>query len=388
MGQSTGIEWATHTWSPWRSCQHAELPDGTPHPGCLHCYAETMAKRNPTVMGVWGKDGTRVLASAKSWAQVRKWHDEAGTVRPRIFPSVCDPFEEWSGEVHDHTGCAHYTKDIAPFDFVTNEQIRGCDSDGYHYTKLDDVRRALFELIDQTPNLDWTLLTKRPQNIRKLIPNLSHHACDTGDCPHWNASDCDTNRQYRENVWLLYSASDQASYDAGLDSMLKCHGLTPVLGICCGPLTGPIDLNLFGTISKDIAPNYALVRSRINWVIVEGESGGGSRPCHIQWIRDIVRQCREADVPCFIKQLGACPVIDYYTDEDDLREQCLADNGRVLEPVRGGYSEWNWKQDKYQPRPGTVLEMKLRDNKGGDMSEWPEDLRVREFPKVGASCRS
>jgi|ERR1051326_3524221 protein gp37 len=79
----------------------------------------------------------------------------------------------------------------------------------------------------------------------------------------------------------------------------------------------------------------------LNWVIVGGESGAGARPFNLAWARSIVAQCREAGVPVFVKQLGAKP----YSD-DDMRA------------------------------------FPTGDKKGGDMAEWPEDLRIREFPRA------
>ena len=83
----------------------------------------------------------------------------------------------------------------------------------------------------------------------------------------------------------------------------------------------------------------------LNQLIFGGESGPGARPCNVEWIRDGVRQCRAAGVKAFVKQLGA-------------------------EPVNGfpGF------------KTATGFALELRDKKGGDMAEWPEDLRVREFP--------
>lgn len=78
----------------------------------------------------------------------------------------------------------------------------------------------------------------------------------------------------------------------------------------------------------------------IDWVVVGGESGSGAKPFQLEWARGIVRQCRQAGVAPFIKQLGAVPF----------------DGGRRL---------------------------KLRDSHGGDWNDWPADLRVREFPAFG-----
>jgi protein gp37 len=83
--------------------------------------------------------------------------------------------------------------------------------------------------------------------------------------------------------------------------------------------------------------------SGIDWVIVGGESGPGARPCHLSWIRSVVEQCKAAGVPCFVKQLGAQPVPRTWSD--------------------------------------AAREVTIESRKGGDMAEWPYDLRVREFPK-------
>jgi len=78
-----------------------------------------------------------------------------------------------------------------------------------------------------------------------------------------------------------------------------------------------------------------------------------ARPCNVAWIRSIVGQCKAAGVPCFVKQLGARPV--------------RFELGLPAYDVEGG-----------------DVPCKLTDKKGGDMAEWPNDLRVREFPKVGS----
>jgi hypothetical protein len=99
----------------------------------------------------------------------------------------------------------------------------------------------------------------------------------------------------------------------------------------------------------------------LDWVIVGGESGPGSRPCDVAWVRSIVRQCKDAAVPVFVKQLGAV-----VTDSD--AEEWLQDVGW---PAGTNYIP--------EGKPGGPRVL-LRDRKGGDMDEWPEDLRVREFP--------
>lgn len=99
-------------------------------------------------------------------------------------------------------------------------------------------------------------------------------------------------------------------------------------GLSVEPLWSPVKLPLDG----------------IDWLIVGGESGVGAKPFQLEWVRDIIHQCRQAGAAPFVKQLGAAP-------------------------FEGG------------------LRLKLRDSHGGDWNEWPEDLRVREFPPLFSKIR-
>jgi protein gp37 len=92
----------------------------------------------------------------------------------------------------------------------------------------------------------------------------------------------------------------------------------------------------------------------LDWIIIGGESGPGARPFDVAWARNTIRQCREAGIACFVKQLGADP-----------REGNAGGNCGNL--------------DCTHPDCG-YIRLKLKDPKGGDWNEWPEDLRVREFP--------
>jgi hypothetical protein len=94
--------------------------------------------------------------------------------------------------------------------------------------------------------------------------------------------------------------------------------------------------------------------SDIDWVVIGGESGPNARPFDVVWSREIVRQCRAAGVPVFVKQIGAKP----YSSEGG-----WSSTGSITVPVG---SEWRF--------------VKFKDKKGGDMSEWPPDIQIREFP--------
>lgn len=96
------------------------------------------------------------------------------------------------------------------------------------------------------------------------------------------------------------------------------------------------------------------IRNGIDWVIVGGESGSGSRRCELPWVRSIIRQCGAAGVPVFVKQLGAAA-----SDA----EMGVAGRSLVV-----------------PEEAAPIISLRLRDGKGGDMEEWPEEYRIREFP--------
>lgn len=368
MAENTKISWATHTFNPWIGCSKV-------HTGCKNCYAKAMAGR----LGVtWGPDGTRRRTADSTWRQVEKWNRQAApgictcpggiakpytshnwpcpavVDRPRVFPSLCDPFEDWHGWVLDSKG---------------QQLFRGPDPspDGYHpassMVTLADIRRDFFALIDRCPNLDFLLLTKRPENIRRMW------RCD-GNGKDPGAADY----LRRHNAWLLYSASDQKTLEAGLPHLLACRDLVPVIGLSLEPLVGPVDLGLM------VGPAYGQRsgqprRVKPDWVIVGGESGPRARPCDVSWIRSIVSQCREAGVPCFVKQLGTCAM----ARKDSVAGRIKGDHPEAEWPGGTRFGSWNSSHvgTEWQGR-----HVRLEDPNGGDPSEWPEDLRVREFPKL------
>lgn len=240
MAEVSKIQWTHATFNPWRGCTKVSE-------GCAHCYAETLSGRNPAVLGEWGPDGTRVVAAASYWRGPATWNRDAQVAgeRRRVFcASLADVFEG------SETIPSGYLQVIA------------------------DARARLFRLIDQTPHLDWLLLTKRPENVRRLWPDA----------------------QRRLNVWLGATAENQKRFDQR-----------------CGPLTDARDL--VGVTFLSVEPMLEAMDIRagfgpggIGWVICGGESGAGSRPFDPHWARMLLDQCRDAGVPFFMKQTGANPV--------------------------------------------------------------------------------
>ena len=278
MGENSAIEWTTHTFSPWVGCTKIS-------PGCDHCYAEGWAKRagHPEL---WA--GTRRRTTPANWRQPLKWNAEAertGT-RPRVFCSSL-------ADVFDNQVPTQWALD-------------------------------LWSLIAETPRLTWLLLTKRIGNVSERAP-------------------------WPDNVWLGITVVNQ---DEAARDILKLLAVPArVRFLSCEPLLGQIDLTrLTARFERGTLYNLNCLRSdygrgagpehpTVDWVIVGGESGPRARPFVLGWGKEIVRQCREAGVACFVKQVGARPV-------NREGERC--------------------------PH--------IRDPKGKVVEEWPEELRVREFP--------
>lgn len=256
MGKDSAIEWTHHTFNPWRGCTKVS-------PGCEHCYAERGSKRNPKLLGVWGDEGTRVIAAETYWWQPLRWNElaKAAGERHRVFcASLADVFED--------------------------------------RPELYDPRYRLFELIEGTPDLDWLLLTKRPENIQRMIPSKWHE-------------------KPQPNIWLGTSVEDQQRADERIPHLLKCPAVVRFLSV--EPLLGPIrfrrmiadeterDLldGIDRTTTQHLAvPEVTIGVGIIHWVIVGGESGGNARPMHPNWVRSIRDECLAIGPAFFFKQWG------------------------------------------------------------------------------------
>ena len=234
MGEKTEISWADSTFNPWIGCQKVSA-------GCDNCYAETlMDKRYHRV--IWGPHGERLRTSASNWKNPLSWERKSPEFfaqhgrRRRVFcSSLADVFD--------------------------NQAPVGARDD-------------LWKLIEATPNLDWLLLTKRPENILKFIP------------PIWG-------RGLPRNIWLGVTAEDQANYDrrfrilSGVPAAVHFISYEPALG----PLTIPV-----------LYPS---------WVICGGESGKGFRDMPEAWAESIRNECVRKGIPFFMKQMaGKRPIPD------------------------------------------------------------------------------
>lgn len=201
-------------------------------------------------------------------------------------------------------------------------------SDLFHEAVTFQQKLEIFSVISRTPQHTYQVLTKRPERMMNF---MSDYIASFGPLP---------------NLWLGVTVENQRTADERVPLLLQ----TPadVRFLSCEPLLEEIDLTgAFAEIDGNGEPWAPRCNpdgsNAIDWVIVGGESGPKSRPCDIAWIRSIVEQCKEAEVACFVKQLGSKPV----------------------ETVTEGL-QWDWG-----PTTG----------KANNPDEWPQDLRVREFPR-------
>jgi protein gp37 len=307
MGTETAIAWTDHTFNPWIGCSKV-------HTGCTNCYAESYAKRYGKAE--WGANGTRVLTSDANWKKPLKWNREAEAagVRAKVFcASLADVFEDWQGPILNSDGREMRRRDcgsiVAGSDGCPK---RDCDCDESWILTLADVRARLFALWDATPWLDWQVLTKRPENVRKMW------------CSHVNTDGRPPSMLPRSNVWLGTSVSSQVTADSGsIVKLIELRDLTPVLFVSAEPLIGSVDFTRIATGSwaygkMDVLSGYLCgaepddadiecdghIRGElgIDWLIVGGESGHGRRDCGVEAINSVARQCVAADVPVFVKQ--------------------------------------------------------------------------------------
>jgi protein gp37 len=267
VADQTQIEWCDSTFNSWEGCQKVG-------PGCDHCYAETRnARFGGGVAGNWGPGAPRRRTRVSNWRKPLAWQRDAARFlaehgrRQRVFcASLADVFDN-----------------AAP----------------------DEWRADLAALIEQTPDLDWLLLTKRIGNAGKML-------------------DAMFDKEPPPNVWLGATIVNQAEADRDVPKLLATSARVRFLSM--EPLLGPVDLTEVSDDATALDPECwgdcacgtlygfdpgcrrnggdgSLAR-KIDWIIAGGESGPGARPTNPQWFRDLRDQCDAAGVPFLFKQWG------------------------------------------------------------------------------------
>ena len=227
MSDTTLIAWTDHTFNPWMGCTKVSA-------GCAHCYAEALTT-NRMGRRLWGDSAPRQVTKSP-WAHIKQWERAAaegqagilGAGRPHLV--FLGSLMDWAEDRPD----------------------------------LSEPRGRMWEVIRCSPHLHFQLLTKRPENIRRFLPD------------DWGPG--------YPNVWLGTSIEDmrvsnRADILRDIPAVVRFISYEPALG----PLDG---LDLAG----------------LDWVIFGGESGPKFREADPQWSRDMRRHCEANNVAYFHKQ--------------------------------------------------------------------------------------
>jgi protein gp37 len=364
VSDSSNIEWTDATWNPVVGCSRVSA-------GCDHCYAVGMTRRleGMSKAGGFGLTGHRAENYRGLTIELPQAAVDRGCgVNGRHF----------NGEVR----CVEEALEV-PMRWKKPKRIFvNSMSDLFHPKVPFEFIDKVFAVMALCPQHTFQVLTKRPERMAEYMTRRDvvyygfsrKHGAST-----FEKTPCDriymiarSNPLCRRellwplpNVWLGTSCEDQAAADERIPHLLSCPAAVRFLS--CEPLLGPIHIHehwlrySYSTarmavvehdrrVAEGKPPRRPAIGS-VDWVIVGGESGPSARACNVAWLRAAVGQCRAAGVPCFVKQLGS----------------------RAIEG--GDFAE----------KTGPVCGVDLKDRKGGEPSEWPEDLRVRQMPAGGVA---
>ena len=434
MGANTKIQWTDYTFNPWWGCTRVS-------PGCEHCYAEAFAKR----CGVqWGVKAERRFFGDKHWAEPLKWNAAAAKLgeRRRVFcASMADVFEDRDDLRAERAKLFSLIHTTPHLDWLLLSKrpenmerladarwIHGWPSNVWAGCTVEDQRRAderiphllrvpaavrflscepLLERVDLTGVLEVKngseaarernlsasgvgdasnrqerrdmerFSTSRETNDDGLLDGARDGRRDEGarpgsstgmEAPARRDPKRDDGESHRRESLEQRAVESRTRDVLGADGSFspgaeardtdrraqserqadeRCGGGDSDSSVAWR--AAQIDRE--GLRSERSNNQQDRPRPALDWIIIGGESGPGARPFDLAWARSIVEQCKAAGVACFVKQLGARP--------------------REYVPPPGAPDDG-----------GDLITLRLRDRKGGDISEFPPELRVREWPEA------
>lgn len=359
MPQKTLIEWADYSSNPVKF----ELP-GHDKPinlcvpcseGCRNCYASAITRRFTGV-----EYAAQVMAKATP-VLIEKEIQHMLSFRPK-----------------------------GPFKSGDRPKVFACDmTDLFGPWVPFDLLDKLFAVFALRSEVDWLMLTKRPERMAEYLDSragvwnkyvIERIELAGDNLLEFSDSDCNIENWPLPNVWLGTSVENQATANARITHLLKCPAA--VRFVSYEPALGQVDFSKCKIHPVGLAGGGCFVDplrvlpgkyfagniAPISWIIVGGESGPGARPCNVEWLRSTVEQCKQAGVPCFVKQFGKYP--SYFCS------QCGKDVGKSFTGVFV-----NACGPTHDVLIGEIL--RIKSSKGNDPSEWPADLRVRQWPVIG-----
>ena len=230
MMAETKIEWADYSWNPWYGCHKVSQ-------GCKNCYMFREQR-------MYGRDPEVVVRSKTQF----DW--------PLRFVKRVRAGQALSGRVF------------------------ACSWSDWFIKDADPIREEAWEIIRNTPELTYMILTKRPERFAACLPS------DWGG--GW------------KNVWLGVSAEDQMNANKRIPILLDT--LAVIRFVSAEPLLDEIDLGNY--ICETYSKGDLTLGRYLDWVIVGGESGPNHRPMQVEWVRSILDQCLATGVAFFFKQWG------------------------------------------------------------------------------------
>lgn len=324
----TSIEWTEKTWNPVRGCSRVS-------PGCDNCYAMRLARRM----------------------------DHPAVADPSTDRSLDKPAGAYFGLTAYRRGKVDWSGKVRLVPEMLDDPLRARQpsvwfvnsmSDMFHEGLHDPEIAAIYAVMAASPHHVYQILTKRRDRMKHFYEWFA--AKTQGDPVLARALLYSTARLYGiehrllggldqqnkrtfewplPNVWIGMSTENQQYFDERIGFVHEIPAAVRFLSI--EPMLGRIKLN-------------ATARLHLDWVIAGGESGYGCRHLIVDWLEDLVEQCRANDLPLFVKQLGTRPWL-------------RAQDPRYDDPAAVG-----------------IVQLRLKHPKGGDIDEWPKHLRIRQFP--------
>lgn len=337
MSDKTRIAYLDATWNPTTGCTSVSA-------GCTNCWARRMAQRRLGAFRGNPDTGEGVL---RQFDDVR-YHEDR----------LSQPLRWWKPR---RIGVSFM-------------------GDVFHEDVSDSFLDRVFAVMALRPQHQFFVLTKRPERMREYLslftrpaeisPQAMRYAAQHNISGWWVGEEHYlTNIAERwplPNVWLGISCEDQTTANQRIPILLQ----TPAARrwISYEPALAPVDLRCLAP--RDDWHTDALdcpdASRSLSWVVIGGESGPGARPCDVEWIRSVVAQCKAADVPCFVKQLGSV-VCDRTAEE-------------WPNPHRLGVPKWSY--------PDGLIRRQTLSRSGSDPAEWPADVRVQQRPVCGGDDES